>query len=153
MKVIEMLVDVWDNNLATPSSLSAEEIQEFKKRTNANRVMARNWIYDGKPYETHHQIRLLKDHSGFIYYQNDDPRSRHLVVVNGDGTQRFVIGVPCLNENSRPSNGYLSLPPSPARFGGIEWGVEGNDGNTDYLFDFDWDTGKLLRYARLTHSW
>lgn len=49
--------------------------------------------------------------------------------------------------------GYLSLPPSSARFGGIEWGCEGNDGYTDYLFDFDWNTGKLLRYARPTRPW
>ena len=49
--------------------------------------------------------------------------------------------------------GYLALPPSSACFGGIEWGCEGNDGYTDYLFDFDWQTGELLRYARPTRPW
>ena len=76
-----------------------------------------------------------------------------LIVLNGDGSQRAVIDVPCVDANSRPLKGYLSLPPSSARFGGIDWGCEGNDGYTDYLFEFDWSTGKLLRYARPTRPW
>jgi hypothetical protein len=65
----------------------------------------------------------------------------------------YIIGVPRIDENSRPEDGYLSLPPSSARFGGIEWGCEGNDGYTYYLFEFDWQTGALLRYAGPTRPW
>lgn len=86
-------------------------------------------------------------------FENDDLRTGRLVVLNGDGTQRVVIGVPRVDANSSPEDGYLALPPSSACFGGIEWGCEGNDGHIDYLFEFDWNTGTLLRYARPTRPW
>jgi hypothetical protein len=150
---IERLEYVWDNGVSTPAELSVEEIQEFKSRTSARRVIARKWFSDEWAYQTHHQVRLLQDRSGLVYYQNDDPQTGRLVVMNSDGTQRFTIGAPRIDANSRPEDGYLALPPSSAHFGGIEWGCEGNDGHTDYLFDFDWQTGALLRYARPTRPW
>jgi hypothetical protein len=153
MTKIENLQNVWDNGAISSANLSVEETLEFKKRTNAQHVVARKWLYDGKEYQTPHQVRPLQDCSGLVHYENDDTKTMHLVVLNGDGTERVVIGVPRLDHNSRPEKGYLSLPPSPARFGGIEWGCEGNDGCTDYLFEFDWVTGALLRYARPSHSW
>lgn len=90
---------------------------------------------------------------GLVHFQNDDIQTGCLVIRNGDGSERAFIKVPRIDVHSRPGKGYLSLPPSSARFGGIEWGCEGNDGHTDYLFDFDWNTGKLLRYARPTRPW
>jgi hypothetical protein len=150
---IENLQDVWDNGVVASASLSVEQTQEFKRRTNAQRVIARKWLYNSKVRHTTHQVRLLRDQTGLVCYEDDDPRTGRLIVLNGDGTQRVVIGVPRIDANSRPEDGYLSLPPSSARFGGIEWGCEGNDGYTDYLFDFDWQSGALLRYARPTRSW
>jgi hypothetical protein len=150
---IEVLQDIWDNGIMTPATLSVEEIQDFKKRKNAHRVVARTWLYKGIVHRTLHQVRQLPDKTGFVFYEDDDPRTGRIIVLNGDGTQRLVIGAPRIDANSRPEKGYLALPPSPAHFGGIEWGCEGNDGYTDYLFDFDWNTGKLLRYARPTRPW
>ena len=153
MEKLENLQDIWDNGTIASASLSVEETQEFKKRTNAQRVVARKWLYRGKECLTTHQVRLLRDQTGLVFYEDDNPRTGRLIVLNADGTQRVVIGVPRIDANSRPEDGYLSLPPSSARFGGIEWGCEGNDGYTDYLFDFDWQTGALLRYARPTRPW
>lgn len=153
MDKIENLQDVWDNGAVASASLSVEQTQEFKRRTNAQRVVARKWLYHSKVRHTIHQVRLLRDQTGLVFYEDDDPRTGRLIVLNGDGTQRVVIEVPHIDANSRPEDGYLSLPPSSARFGGIEWGCEGNDGYTDYLFDFDWQSGALLRYARPTRSW
>ena len=153
MNIIDNLQNVWDNGLIAPDNLSVEETQEFKMRTNAVKVVARKWIYEGKVRQTSNQVRLLRDQSGLVCYEDNDPRTGRLIVLNGDGTQRFVIEVPRIDENSRPDKGYLSLPPSSARFGGIEWGCEGSDGYTDYLFDFDWQTGALLKYARPTRPW
>lgn len=153
MAEIKNLQDVWDNGAISLASLSGDEIDEFKQRTNAIKVVARKWMYEGKMYQTPYQVRLLPDQFGLVHYKNGDPRSKSLVVLNGDGNQRVVIDVPRVDSNSRPENGYLALPPSSARFGGIEWGCEGNDGHTDYLFEFDWQTGSLLRYARPTRPW
>ncbi len=153
MNKVEQLECVWDNGLSTPEQLSLEELQLFIDQTGARRVVARRWLSNNVRYKTHHQVRLLQDQSGLVFYENDDPQSRRLVVMNGDGSRRFTLGVPRIDNNSHPAKGYLSLPPSSARFGGIDWGCEGNDGYTDYLFDFDWNTGKLLRYARPSRPW
>ena len=153
MEKILNMQDVWDNGLVSSTALSGTELDSFKERTAANCGVARRWTFQGTSYETSHRVRLLPDQYGLVYYEKDDPRSKRLVVVNGDKTHRVTIEVPRIDENSIPSEGYLSLPPSAARFGGIEWGCEGNDGHSDYLFDFDWTTGLLIRYARPTRPW
>lgn len=153
MGKIENLEDVWDNGVVADAALSGDEIDRFKSATNAQRVIARRWIHQGKLNQTPYFVRTLPDQTGLVHYEGNDPRRKRLIVLNADGSQRVVIGVPHIDANSRPENGYLSLPPSSAHFGGIEWGCEGNDGYTDYLFDFDWQTGALLRYARPTRPW
>ena len=153
MDKIEDLSKVWDNGAVSPETLSVEGIQRFKQETGAKRVIGVKWDFGGKEYQLPYYVRLLKDKTGVVHFENDDLHTCRLVVRNGDGTQRVVIGVPRIDANSRQEEGYLSLPPSSARFGGIEWGCEGNDGYTDYLFEFDWQTGALLRYARPTRSW
>ena len=153
MDKVQNLEDVWDNGYVAPSSLSGKDIDRFKEDTNATRVIARRWMYQGRNYQSPFYVRLLPDETGLIHYESNDPQSKRLVVLNGDESRRLVIKVPRVDSQSRPENGYLSLPPSSARFGDIEWGCEGNDGNTDYLFQFDWNTGELLRYARPTRTW
>jgi hypothetical protein len=145
---------VWDNGVGSPfPALKLEDIDELKRRTGATRVLAFRWQYRGEERETSHQISVLPDKSGLVQCDGFDADGPRLIVLNGDGTQRLVIGVPSVDVHSCPEKGYLALPPSSAQFGGIEWGCEGNDGHTDYLFDFDWNTGKLLRYARPTRPW
>lgn len=153
MEIVKNLEDVWDNGAVTQASLSGEEIDNFKNATNAKRVVIRRWSYKDKQHEIPYFVKLLPDQTGFVHYECNDPRSRRLIVLNGDESRRAVISVPQIDENSRPENGYLSLPPSSAHFGGIEWGCEGNDGNTDYLFEFDWNTGELRRHARPPRPW
>lgn len=154
MKEISNIRKLWDNGMESPfPAIRLEDIDDFKLKTGARHVVAFRWTYDDQELETPYQVSVLPDQSGLVHYENGDPRTRRLVVMNGDGTTRVVIGVPRVDVNSRPEDGYLALPPSSARFGAIEWGCEGNDGYTDYLFDFDWNTGALLRYARPTRPW
>jgi hypothetical protein len=153
MDEIENFEDVWDNGMVSPASLSGDALDQFKNKTGVKRVIARQWIYKGKHYLTHYFVKILPDKSGFVHYKKNDPKSKKLVVMNPNLTERATISVPCIDRNSRPEKGYLSLPPSSSRFGNIEWGCEGSDGYTDYLFEFDWNTGKLLRYARSTRPW
>lgn len=144
---------VWDNGAISPETLSVEEIIQFKQAVGAQKVVATRWKCGERSYEIPFYARLLQDRKGVVHFQNDDVKTGCLVIRNGDGSERISIRVPRIDSHSRPEEGYLALPPSPARFGDIEWGCEGNDGHTDYLFDFDWNTGKLLRYARPTRPW
>lgn len=153
MSHIDHIVEIWDNGVVSPASMRGTEVDRFKRQTGANRVVATQWRYAGRQYQTAFYVRLLKDWSGFVHHDQGDLRTGRLVVLNGDCSQRTVITVPRIDGSSRPEDGYLNLPPSSACFGDIDWGCEGNDGHTDYLFDFDWNTGKLLRYARPTRPW
>lgn len=153
MSEINDIREVWDNGAISSASLFGDEVERFKQETGATRVVGTKWKYRGKEYGVPYYVRVLKDGAGIVHFDDGDLRTGRLVVRNGDGTQRVVIGVPRIDANSRPEDGYLSLPPSSARFGGIEWGCEGSDGYTDYLFEFDWRTGALLRYARPTRPW
>ncbi len=150
---IENLSRVWDNGTVTPDSLSVDEILRFKNETGARTVVGSKWTYRETEYETPFYVRLLADQSGIVHFANDDLQTGCIVIRNGDLSERAFITVPSVDTNSRPEKGCLNLPPSSAHFGGIEWGCEGNDGFTDYLFDFDWKTGALLRYARPTRPW
>lgn len=153
MERIKNFEDVWDTGHVTPASLSGRNIDLLKDRINAVRVVAQRWIYQGKLHQIPFFVRLLADDTGLVHYEHNDPRGNRIVVLNGDESRRLVIEVPKVDSRSQPDKGYLNLPPSPARFGGITWGCEGNDGHTDYLFDFDWNTGDLIRFARPTRPW
>ncbi len=113
MDVIRKLEDVWDNGESAPASLSCEELDHFKRIKNAKRVVARRWGYRGQVHQTPFFVRLLPDESGLVQYENNDPRSRRLLVLNGDESQRLSITVPQIDGHSRPERGYLSLPPVP----------------------------------------
>lgn len=153
MDKVENLEDVWDNGHVAPASLSGEALDLFKEKTKAKRVVARQWLYRGKKHRTPYLVHLLPDETGLIHYDRNDPQTKRLVVLNGDESRRLVIEGPRVDSRSHPESGYLSLPPSSAQFGEIEWGCEGNDGNTDYLFEFDWRTGKLLRFSKPSRPW
>jgi hypothetical protein len=154
MKTITNVRKLWNNGVESPyPALRLEDIDELKRRTGAVNVVAIRWTYCGEEHQTPHQVRVFPDRTGLVHCEGGGPAGKRLIVLNGDGTQRVTIAVPRVDANSRPKEGYLSLPPSSAGFGGIEWGSEGNDGYTDYLFDFDWNTGKLMRYARPSRPW
>lgn len=154
MEKIAQVKKVWDNGIESPfPAMKLEDIDELKRRTGANHVVAFRWLCEGKLHELPYAISVLPDKTGIVYCEGGAAAGNRLIIVNADGTQRASIGVPRIDSNSNPEKGYLSLPPSSAYFGGIEWGCEGNDGYIDYLFDFDWDTGKLLRFARPSRPW
>jgi len=154
MKAITNVRKLWNNGAESPfPALKLEDIDKLKQQTGATHVVAIRWTYCGQDFETPHQVSVLPDRTGLVYCEGGGPAGKRLIVLNGDGTQRVVICVPRVDANSRPEEGYLALPPSSASFGGIDWGCEGNDGYTDYLFEFDWSTGALLRYARPTRPW
>ncbi len=154
METIWNVRKVWDNGKESPyPAINLGDIDQFKQQTGAKRVVAFRWTYGGRSYQLDCRISPLPDNSGIVYCEEGQAAGKRLSVINGDGTQRVAIDVPRISIDSNPNEGYLSLPPSSAHFGGIEWGCEGNDGYTDYLFDFDWNTGQLLRYARPTRPW
>lgn len=153
MSEIEDIREIWDNGAISSASLFGDEVEQFKQETGAKKVVGTKWRYCGKEYQVPYYVRVLKDRTGVIHFDEGDLRTGRFVVLNGDGSQRVVISVPRIDANSKPDDGYLNLPPSSAHFGGIDWGCEGNDGNTDYLFEFDWRTGALLRHARPTRPW
>ncbi len=145
MYTIKDLSKIWDNGAISPASLDVDEIDAFKKKSGANKVVGSKWTYRDKEYEIPCYVRLLADQTGVVHFANDDLKTGRIIVRNGDLSERAVIAVPNVDIHSRPEDGYLNLPPSSAHFGGIGWGCEGNDGYTDYLFEFDWQTGALLR--------
>lgn len=154
MKMITNVRKLWNNGVESPfPALKLEDIDELKQQTGATYVVAIRWTCCGQEFETPHQVSVLPTQTGLVHCEGGGPAGKHLIVLNGDGTQRVVIGVPRVDANSRPEKGYLALPPSSACFGGIEWGCEGNDGYFDYLFEFDWNTGGLLRYAKPARPW
>ncbi len=153
MSEIEDIREIWDNGAISSASLFGDEVEQFKQATGAKKVVGTKWRYCEKEYQVPYYVRVLKDRTGVVHFDEGDLRTGRFVVLNGDGSQRVVISVPRIDANSQPDDGYLNLPPSSAHFGGIDWGCEGNDGNTDYLFEFDWQTGALLRHARATRPW
>lgn len=153
MHKVENFSKIWDNGFISPEALTVEKLGKFKCATGANKVIGCKWTYCGIEHQISFYARPLGDRTGVVHFEHNDFATGRLIVRNGDCSLRVVIAVPRIDDNSRPDKGYLCLPPSPARFGGIEWGCEGNDGYTDYLFDFDWNTGKLLRYARAKRPW
>lgn len=155
MKQIRNLSNAWDNGAISYATLSVEETQEFKRTTGAVRVVAMQWEFDERLYRRGGSdcfVQPLPDGSGLVYLIED---SSALVILNGDNTERLRIGVPRVDERSRPENGWLSLPKcSDAEgLGGIRHGCEGSDGYTDYLFEFDWTTGALLKAVRPPRHW
>ncbi len=149
---------VWNNGaespyLEQPTAQDIEEIDVFKRKSGATRVVAVRWTHGNQIHDAPSTLRVLRDRTGYVYCDGRDASGKALIVVNGDDTPRLRIGVPRVSEKSRPSEGYLGLPPSSASFGGIEWGSEGNDGDTDYLFEFDWNSGALTRFSRPPRPW
>jgi len=154
MHTIADVRKVWDNGIESPfPALKLEDIDELKQHTGAKRVVSFRWLFDGKSHELPFAISVLPDNTGIVFCEGGAAAGKRLIVINGDGTERLSIDVPRISAYSRPENGYLCLPPSSSSFGCIDWGCEGNDGDTDYLFEFDWNTGKLLRFARPSRPW
>ncbi|MEJ7805797.1 MAG: hypothetical protein WKG03_07750 [Telluria sp.] len=149
---------VWNNGvkskyLHNSSAKDIDEIDAFKKEHNATRVIGLSWRCGGRTLNAPTTLRVLADETGYVHCEGRGSDGKALIVMNADDTHRLTIPVPRIDDRSRPEKGYMVLPPSSASFGGIRWGVEGNDGFTDYLFQFDWNTGELIACARPTRSW
>lgn len=112
MEKIKNFEDIWDTGHVTPASLSGRNIDLFKERTNAVRVVAQRWIYQGKLHQIPFFVRLLADDTGLVHYEHNDPRGNHIVVLNRDESRRLVIEVPKVDSRSQPDKVYLNLPPS-----------------------------------------
>ena len=113
METILDVRKVWGNGVESSfPALKLDEIDELKQRTGVTRVVAFRWRFCGKDYETSNQISVLQDKRGLVQCQGGSAAGPSLIVLNGDGSQRVVIGVPRVDANSRPEEGYLSLPPA-----------------------------------------
>lgn len=146
------LVGVWDSSEILPWDLPAtddtvEFLQDFKARTKSEHIVKLRWQCNGLPVECQFPAVPLPDRSGVVIKDNDftPTGSRSFLrVINADGSLRVRIAVPLVDLNSKPDIGFLELPRIYLG-AGVNFGVPGNDGHVDWIFDFDWKTGKLLR--------
>jgi hypothetical protein len=95
----------------------------------------------------------LPDRTGFVFCDEahrPGAGCKYFIVINADGSERFRIHVPYVDASSDPQRGFIELP-SDAVLYGVPFGVPGNDGHLDYIFDFNWNTGELVRAVDAPH--
>ena len=152
------LTRIWDSGEVLPWDLvkiddTVEFLQAFKERTGSSRVMRLRWKYGSHTVECRYPSQPLPDRSGVVLCDDahcEGCGCKYFTVMNADGTNRCHVNIPVVNEYSRPELGFLELP-SESLSDGITFGVRGNDGYLDYIFDFDWQTGKLLQAVDAPH--
>jgi len=146
---------VWDNGIATSFDPYRADLVQYNEsirlQTGAKYGVATKWHFNGKIYEDSHSPMPIPDMSGLVYAT---PGWKQWVVINPDGTTRFLIDVPHVREHSNPSEGYLGDPRhSKGDSLHLMYG-EGSDGyQDDCRFFFDMHTGQLLRTHFVGRHW
>jgi hypothetical protein len=68
---------IWDNGLESPfPAIKLEDIDEFKKRTSAKRVVAFRWTFGNKEYELPYRMSVLPDKSGIVHCDDGTAASK-----------------------------------------------------------------------------
>ena len=157
-RVMEGFHQVWDSGATMPWERPEVEdprayYNDFKSRTGSDHVVLLRWQYGGRTVECPLPWSLpLPDRTGVVIRREADPvgsAPRYLQVINADGSDRCRIVVPVVDEHSKPESGFLEMPKE--NYYDVAFGVPGNDGYSDYVFDFDWETGKFLRAVDAPH--
>lgn len=149
MEIIKNIEFIWDNGKVSPFSKNGDEIFEFRTNTGSSKVDRLRWLAGNQLQSCNYPCEPLVDLTGVVAYKAARPDSAGhtcLLVINADGSLRCEILVPRVNSHSKPELGWMELPGNFAHLG-IAWGVPGNDGNGDKVFEFDWATGQLRRWV------
>lgn len=157
-RIMEGLHKVWDSGASMPWGRPDVDdpmayYDEFMSRTGSHRVVLLRWQCNSKSVECLYPgSTQLPDRTGVVMRIENDrvgPARRYLKVINADGSDRCRIVVPVVDEHSKPESGFLEMPKE--NYYDVAFGVPGNDGYSDYVFDFDWETGKFLRAVDAPH--
>ena len=148
MKQLENMAFLWDTGIISPYSKDGDEIYAFRRKTSSQSVVRLLWQLGDIKYSCPYPCEPLPDRTGLVVYDNEHSNGigvgKHLRILNVDNSPRCTLVIPNLGARSKTSQGWLDLPGNYDQLG-VSFGVPGNDGHLDYIFDFDWQTGKLLR--------
>ncbi|MHA6878501.1 hypothetical protein [Ralstonia pseudosolanacearum] len=157
MNKIESVLEMWDNGVTS----SAEERDaavdrmkwwdDFYATSGARKQVATRWTYQGNTYEDSNCPKPIPDMSGLVYATHD---WKTWVVLNPDGTQRFVIQVPRISEKSVPDQGDIGEP-LPLKGGAkhVMYGEGGDGERHDCRFYFNMHTGELMKVDFVGRHW
>jgi hypothetical protein len=152
---------VWDSGDLTPvrfavSDDSVEDIQAFKERSGATKVVKLRWTHAGHSVECPFPAVLLPDSSGVVLYDewhlhgaptiDPEPCDKHLRVLSPDGSVRCTVHAPVIDERSVPQERWVDLPRAFPEYG-VPWGAPASDGWRDIVIEVDWQTGQMLRWV------
>lgn len=148
-------LEVWDNGATSPFDPVTEDIvawlSDFFSRTGARKRVATKWTYRGRTFESMECPVPIPDYSGLVYPSKDWKR---WIVINPDGTTRFTIEVPKINEQSLPEHGELGEPKYMKGYPPYIMYGEGSDGNRDDCrFFFNMHTGQLEDVQLVGRHW
>ncbi len=157
-QILQHLTKIWDSGAEMPwDRPHVEDVMayydEFTTRTRSKRVVRLRWESAGSSFTCPFPSIPLPDRTGVIFCDEAHRAGcgcKYFVVLNADGSERCRIHVPVVSAASKPGQGFIELP-SEAVLYGVPFGIPGNDGHLDYIFDFDWDTGELLRAVDAPH--
>lgn len=146
---------VWDNGITTVFDMERPDLVEFheeiRRKTGAKFGVATRWTFQGRIYEDTNCPMPIPDMSGLVYAVDG---WKHWVVLNPDGTKKFTINVPKVNDQSAPDIGELGEPryrkgdPPNIMYG------EGSDGHRDDCrFFFDMHTGECINVQFVGRHW
>lgn len=158
------IIEVWDTGdtsrgLSQGPSSSLKEIIEFTNRTGASAIRQLNWKNEGRKVSCPYPATILPDYSGVIladewHFQGEPqngapPWPKHLRVLNADGSLRFRLYAPVIDEHSVPSESWIEEPRDFSERG-VPFGSPACDGYRDMVLDIDWQTGELKRWIDAT---
>ncbi|CBJ34814.1 hypothetical protein [Ralstonia solanacearum] len=149
--MIENVVEVFDNGVDLEYGLSYEAREALKLNTGAKFPVATRWTYYGHVYEDANCPKPIPDMSGLVYATQG---WKTWVVLNPNGTQRFVIQVPRISEKSVPDQGDLGEP-LPLKGGAMHvmYGEGGDGERHDCRFYFNMHTGELMKVDFVGRHW
>ena len=155
MNKLQNAVELWDSGDTSPFNPPTEDIvawlDEFFSRTGAKKRVATRWTFQDHVYEDANCPIPIPDMSALVYAVDG---WKYWVVLNPDGTKKFTINVPKVNEQSVPELGELGEPryrqgdPPNIMYG------EGSDGyRSDCRFFFDMHTGECISVQFVGRHW
>jgi hypothetical protein len=174
--MIGNVLDVWANGMVTPHGMQLEEKIRLLNATDAGRIERLRWTHEGSVYEVPRGSEPLPDRTG-IAVLPDRPVAgsqgpcRRLDILNADGSLRLLVEPPELP-------GASMLPSDTATWLGFRTDLDGwpephfraalaveafyivksdnpafNGWPARVLLEFDWNTGALKQWARMSERY
>ena len=127
---------------------------DFKIRTGATKVVKLRWSFAEMVIECDYPAVVLPDCSAVVVYDElhtrghanagVGPGTKHLRVLNPDGTLRCRVFAPAAPDGDEIEERWVELPREFPEYG-VPWGVPTCDGRRDLVMEVDWQTGARLR--------